>query len=108
MHQGIFPDNAKIASFALTDKGKRHKYDVLNCRSIGILRASSKIQEKITKNQLMFYLNNNNHSPFLSAYWKRYSTQQVCIHLLEERREILHNNFIVRAFYVHSLRLDYC
>ena len=36
-------------------------------------------------------------SPFISAYRKSYSTQQVLIHLLEEWREKLDKNFIVGA-----------
>ena len=36
-------------------------------------------------------------SPLISAYRKSYSTQQVLIHLLEEWREKLDENFIVGA-----------
>ena len=36
-------------------------------------------------------------SPFISAYRKKYSTQQVLIGLLEEWREKLNKNFIVGA-----------
>ena len=36
-------------------------------------------------------------SPFISAYWKNYSTQQVLIWLLEKWREKLDKNFIVDA-----------
>ena len=32
LRQGIFPDNAKIASVVPVDKGKSDKYDVLNYR----------------------------------------------------------------------------
>ena len=96
MGQDIFPDNTEIASVVLVDKGKPDKYDVLNYRSVSILNASSKIKEKIMKNQLMSYLDKY-FSPFVSAYWESYSTQQVLIRLLEEWREKLDKNFIVGA-----------
>ena len=45
LHQGIFPDNAKIASATPLDKGKSDKYDVFNYRPGSILKSFSKIQE---------------------------------------------------------------
>ena len=86
LRQGIFPDNAKIASVVPVDKGKSDKYDVLNYRPARILNTFSKIYEKVIKNQLMFYFDKH-LSPFISAYRKNYSTQQVLIRLLEEWRE---------------------
>ena len=94
MRQSIFPQNAKVASVVPLDKGKPDKYDVVNYRSISILKAFSKIYEKIVKNQLASYLDKY-FSLFISAYRKSYSTQQVRIHLLEEWREKLDKNFIV-------------
>ena len=94
MRQGIFPDNAKIASVVPVDKGKPDKYDVLNYRPVSILNTFSKIYEKVIKNQLVSYFDKY-LSPFISAYRKNYSTQQVLIRLLEEWREKLERNFIV-------------
>ena len=91
---GIFPDNAKIASVVPVDKGKPDKYDVLNYRPVSILNTFSKIYEKVIKNQLVSYFDKY-LSPFISAYRKNYSTQQVLIRLLEEWREKLERNFIV-------------
>ena len=94
LRQGIFPENAKVASVVPLDKGKPDKYDVLNYRPVSILNVFSKIYEKVIKNQLASYLDKY-FSPFISAYRKSYSTQQVLIRLLEEWREKLDNNFIV-------------
>ena len=96
LRQGIFPDNAKIASVVPVDKGKPDKYDVLNYRPVSILNAFSKIYEKVIKNHLMSYFDKY-FSPFISAYRKSYSTQQVLIRLLEEWRERLYKNCIVGA-----------
>ena len=96
LRQGIFPDNAKVASVVLLDKGKPDKDDVFNCRLVSILNAFSKIYAKVIKNQLAPYLDKY-FSRFISAYGKSYSTQQVLIQLLEEWREKLDKNFIVGA-----------
>ena len=69
LRQGIFPDNAKIASVVPVDKGKPDKYDVLNYRPVGILNTFSKIYEKVIKNQLVSYFDKY-LSPFISAYKK--------------------------------------
>ena len=95
LRQGIFPENAKVASVVPLDKGKPDKYDVLNYRPVSILNAFSTIYD-IIKNQLASYLDKY-FSPFISAYRKSYSTQQVLIRLLEEWREKLDKNFIVGA-----------
>ena len=96
LRQGIFPENAKVASVVPLDKGKPDKYDVLNYRPVSILNAFSKIYEKVIKNQLASYLDKY-FSPFISAYRKSYSTQQVLIRLLEEWREKLDKSFNVGA-----------
>ena len=64
LRQGIFPDNAKIASVVPVDKGKPDKYDVLSYRPVSILNVFSKIYEKVIKNQLMSYFENY-FSPFI-------------------------------------------
>ena len=43
LRQGIFPDNAKIASVVPVDKGKPDKYEVLNYRPVCILNTFFKI-----------------------------------------------------------------
>ena len=96
LRQGIFPDNAKIASVVPVDKGKPDKYDVLSYRPVSILNVFSKIYEKVIKNQLMSYFEKY-FSPFILAYRKSYSTQQVIIRLLEEWRKKLDKNFVVGA-----------
>ena len=88
LRQGIFPDNTKIASVVPVDKEKPDKYDVLSYGPLSILNAFSQIYEKVIKNQSMSYFDKY-FSPFISAYKKSYSTQQVLIRLLEECREKL-------------------
>ena len=72
------------------------KENVLNYRPVYILNVFSKIYEKVIKNQLVSYFDKY-FSPLISAYRKSYSTQQVLIHLLEEWRKKLDENFIVGA-----------
>ena len=96
LRQGIFQDNAKVASVVPLDKEKPDKYDVLNYRPVSILNVFSKIYEKTIKNLLVSYLDKH-FSPFISAYRKSYSTQQILIRLLEGWREKLDKNFIVGA-----------
>ena len=69
LRQGIFPDNAKIASVVPVDKGKPDTYDVLSYRPVSILNVFSKIYENVIKNQLMSYFEKY-FSPFISAYRK--------------------------------------
>ena len=49
LRQGVFPDNAKIASVVLLDKGKPDRYDIISYRKVSILNAFSKICEKVMK-----------------------------------------------------------
>ena len=69
LRQGIFPENAKVASVVCLDNGKPDKYDILNFRPVSILN-----QKPVIKNQLASYLDKY-FSPFISAYRKSYSTQ---------------------------------
>ena len=46
LRQGIFPDNAKIASVDPVDKGQPDKYDVLNYLPISIRNTFSKIYKR--------------------------------------------------------------
>ena len=97
LRQDIFPDNAKIvASVVPPNKGKPDKYDVLNYRPISILNAFSKIYEKVIKSKLVSYFDKY-FSPFILAYRKSYSTQQVFICLLEEWIEKFDKNLVVGA-----------
>ena len=107
LRQGIFPDNAKIASVVPVDKGKPDKYDVLNYRPVSILNTFSKIYEKVIKNQLVSYFDTCLY-PFMSTYRKNYSTKQVLIRLLEEWGEKLDENFIVGAVLMDLSRAFDC
>ena len=81
LRQGIFSNNAKIASVVPLNKGKPDKYDVLNYRPVSILNAFSEIYKKVSKNQLVSYF--DKYFSFISAYRKDF------IRLLEEYRERL-------------------
>ena len=99
LHQGIFLDNAKIASVVPVDKVKPDKYDVLNYSPVSIMNTFSKIYETVIKNHLMSYFDKY-FSPFISAYRKSYSTQQGSNSskvLIEEWRERLYKICIVGA-----------
>ena len=80
LHQGIFPDNARIASVVPLDKGKPEKH-VLNYKPVNILNAFSKIYAKVIKNQLVSYL--ISISLFLYQHTGKV-TVQVFYRLLEE------------------------
>ena len=49
LRQGIFPDEAKIASAATIDKGKPSKNDISNYRPVSLLHILSKIYENVIK-----------------------------------------------------------
>ena len=107
LRQGIFPDNAKIASVVPVDKGKPDKYDVLNYRPVSILDTFSTIYENVIKNQLVSYFDKY-LSSFISAYRKNYSTQQALIRLLEEQRKKLDENCIVGAVLIDLSKAFEC
>ena len=64
-----------------------------------ILRIFPKIYERVTK-KLIDKAMDKYLSPFISAYRQNYSTQHVLIRLLEEWREDLDNNFVVRGVFM--------
>ena len=94
LKNGVFLDDAKIASVIPLDKGKPNKSEISNFRPVSILNTFSKIYEKVIKDQLVSGLDKY-LSPFISAYRKGYSTQHVLTRLVEEWRERLDNNYIV-------------
>ena len=67
-----------------------------NFRLVSVLNTFSKVYERVIKDQIVCgmekYL-----SPFLSAYRKSYSSQNILISLIEEWRKKLDNNFVVEA-----------
>ena len=65
------------------------------------------MHKKVIKNQLVSYFDKY-LSPFISAYRKSYSTQQVLIRLLEEWRERPDENFIVGALLINLSKVFYC
>ena len=107
LSNGILPENAKITMVSRLDKGTSKKNDISIFRPVSILTTSSKIYEKVTTKMIDKAMNKY-LSPFISAYGQNYSTQNVLIHLLEEWREALDNNFIVGSVFMDlSKAFDY-
>ena len=83
--------DVKIVSVIPLNKGKPNKNEISNFRPVSILNTSSKIYEKVIKDQLVSGLDKY-LLPFISPYRNGYSTQHVLTHLVEEWREQLDNN----------------
>ena len=94
--QNVFPENAKTASVIPLDKGKSNKNEMSNFRPVSVLNTFSKIYERVIKDQIVCGMEKY-FSPFLSAYKKNYSSQNILISLTEEWRKKLNNNFVVGA-----------
>ena len=94
--QNVFPENAKTGSVIPPDKGKPNKNEMSNFRPVSVLNTFSKIYEKVIKDQIVCGMEKY-FSPFLSAYRKNYSSQNILISLTEEWRKKLDNNFVVGA-----------
>ena len=94
--EGVFPNEAKIALVSTLDKKTPDKNYVLNYRPVSILPTFSKIFGKVIKNNLMKSIDNF-FSPYLSAYRAYYSKQQVLLHLIEDWKTNLDNNYAVGA-----------
>ena len=78
------------------DKGKPNKNEMSNFRPVRVLNTFSKIYERVIKDQIVCGMEKY-FSPFLSAYRKNYSSQNILISLTEEWRKNLDNNFVVGA-----------
>ena len=94
--QNVFPENAKTASVIPLDKGKPNKNEMSNFRPVSVLNTFSKIYERVIKDRKVRGMVKC-FSPFLSAYRKNYSSQNILISLTEEWRKKLDNNFVVGA-----------
>ena len=94
--QNVFPENAKTASVIPLNKGKPNKNEMSNFRPVNKLNTFSKIHERVIKDQIVCDMEKYS-SPFLSAYRKNCSSQNILISLTEEWRKNLDNNFIVGA-----------
>ena len=70
-----------------------------NFRPVSLLNYFSKIYESSIKNRIVNSMNNY-ISPYVSAYRKGYNSQHVLIRLLEERRQRLDNNKVVRGVFM--------
>ena len=81
--QNVFPENAKTASVIPLDKGKPNKNEMSNFRPVSVLNTFSKIYERVVKDQIVRGMEKY-FSPFLSAYRKNCSSQNILISLTEE------------------------
>ena len=79
----MFPDNAKAAIVVPLDKKKPDKNDTSNFRSVSLLNT---FYVRAIKDQLVLSIENY-LSPMVSEY--------IITHLIEERRECLHENFVL-------------
>ena len=96
IEQNVFSENAKTASVIPLDKGKPNKKEMSSFRPVSVLNTFSKIYERVIKDQIVCGMEKY-FSPFLSAYRKNYSSQNILISLTEEWRKKLDNNFVVGA-----------
>ena len=94
--QNVFPENAKTASVIPLDKGNPNKNEMSNFRTVSVLNTFSKIYERVIKDQIVCDIEKY-FSPFLYAYRKNCSSQNILISLTEEWRKYLDNNFVVGA-----------
>ena len=84
--QNVFPENAKPALAIPLDKGKPSKNEMSNFRPVSVLN-----KDQIVCGMEKYFL------PFLSAYRKNHSLQNILISFTEEWRKNLDNNFVVGA-----------
>ena len=78
-----------------------------NFRPVSVLNTFSKIYERVIKDQIVRGMEKY-FSPFLSAYRKNYSSQNILISLTEEWRKKLDNNFVVGAVLTDLSKAFYC
>ena len=94
--QNVFPENAKTASVIALGKGKPNKNKMSSFRPVSVLNTYSKVYERVIKDQIVCGMEKY-FSPFLSAYKKNYSSQNILISLIEQWRKTLDSNFVVGA-----------
>ena len=93
------PDRAKVATVVPIDKKTDDKYTVSYFRPVSSINCFPKIYENYIKNHIVNYMNNY-ISPYVSAYRKGYNSQHVLIRLLEEWKQHLDNNEVVRSVFM--------
>ena len=99
MYSCFYPDDVKTAKFAQLNKGKPNKNEISNYRPINTLNTFSKICKRVLLDQLASELEKY-LTPFICAYGKGYSTQNVLTHLIEQWRERLYNNNAVGTIFM--------
>ena len=99
--QNNLPNNAKVASVVLLDKGKSNKMS--NFRPVSVFNTFSKIYEQGIKEQNVLGTEKS-LSPEISAYRKLYSNQYVITSLIENWRGKVDKHFLVGAVLTYLLR----
>lgn len=102
-----FSKDAKIAMVLPLNKGTSEKNDILNTRLVSTLTTFSKIYERGTKKMIDRAMDKY-ISPFISAYRQNYSVADVLIHLLEEWRECLVNDFVAGGGFMDLSKVFDC
>ena len=96
IQQNVFPENSKTASVIPLNKDKPNKNEMSNFRPVSVLNTFYKVYERVVKDKIVCGIEKY-FSPFLSAYKKNYSSQNILISLTEKWRKDLDNNFVVGA-----------
>ena len=91
-----FPNKGKQAAVTQLDKSEPVRTTEKNYRPVSVLNTSSKIYEKIIKDQLIPHLDRC-LSKFIMAYRQQYNTQHVLIRLTEEWRQNPDNDNVAGA-----------
>ena len=89
IQENIFPDHMKMANISPLYK-KKNKLDKDNYRSVNLLIALSKIQEKVLSNQIYDHMQPLFHD-YLSGFRKGHGCHDILTRLVEDWREALDN-----------------
>ena len=104
--QNAFPENTKTVSVIPLDKSKPNKNKKSNFGPVSALNTFSKVYERVIEDQIVRGMEKY-YSPFLSAYRKKYSLQNI-LSFIEEWRKVLANNFVVGAVLTDLTKAFHC
>ena len=76
IRQSTFPENAKVVSVVLLDKGKSNKKHISIFWPVDILSTSSKIYELVVEDQITSEIDKYSYA-LVSTYKKSYNTQHI-------------------------------
>jgi hypothetical protein len=103
---GVFPDRLKYATVKPVHK-KGSKQDLSNYRPISLLRAFSKVLEKIIYVRLYTHLLNNKISSLHQlGFREHHSTDQAIFSLVDKILEAMNQNYMVGGIFVTYIKLS--